>query len=219
MSSRTPFHPLPILALLLTLGACATVPEQPAEPSAETIAEIQAAQEHNAWLEQRNQAIQQLRQSPHLSVTEHQNGDFVVQVRSGDIFRTSSTKINPKMRTVFEHIASTLSAHPRLTVLVIGHTDNVGNPQQNLALSTRRAESVHDTLVSLGLDESRVSFEGRGDAEPIAPNTSREGRAVNRRVDLLISVYQPGGTDHAQHDEHAEMADDAAEATTETDNE
>lgn len=207
MPSHIPFRPLSILALLLSLGACAT--PEPAPPSAEGIVETRAAQERNSWLEQRNQAIQQLRQNPHLSVTEHQNGDIVVQVRSGDIFRASSTTISPKVRPVFEHIASTLGAHPRLAVRVIGHTDNSGDPQQNLALSTRRAESVRNALVSLGLEESRISYEGRGDAEPIAPNTSREGRAVNRRVDLLIPAYQPTDAEHAE----------AADAAIETDNE
>jgi hypothetical protein len=82
-------------------------------------------------------------------------------------------------------------AYPEWAIRAIGHTDNIGNQQSNQALSERRAESVRDALVSLGLDENRVSCEDRGDIEPIAPNISSEGRSVNRRGDLLISLGRP----------------------------
>jgi len=88
---------------------------------------------------------------------------------------------------IIEHIAATLAEHPQLTVRVVGHTDNVGDPQKNLKLSIVRAQSVRNALVSLGLvDMYWVSYEGRGDTEPLVPNTSAEGRAVNRRVELQI---------------------------------
>jgi outer membrane protein OmpA-like peptidoglycan-associated protein len=120
-------------------------------------------------------------------VTEHENDEIVIQIRSGDLFKSSAKSLGQKIHPVLEHIAATLNDYPEFSVLAIGHTDNIGSPQSNQALSERRAESVRDALVSLGLDENRVSCEGRGDTEPIAPNTSSEGRSVNRRVDLLIS--------------------------------
>jgi len=195
MSFYTLFRPLLALALLFSLGACGPLKPQPTE---EAIAEMRAGEVRHAWMQARDQAIEQLRQNPHLNVTEQPNGDLMVRIRSGNIFRLSGTLIRPQVQPVFEHIAATLIAQPLLTVRVIGHTDDVGDPQYNLTLSARRAESVHDALVSLGVEAHRLSHEGRGDAEPIVPNTSPEGRAVNRRVDLLIPAYQPADMENAE---------------------
>jgi len=209
MSSRTLFRPLMTLTLLLPLGACGLV--KPASPaSTEAIAEIPEVEVRNAWLEARSQAVGQFRQSPHLSVNEQPNGDLIVRIRSGNIFRTSSTLINPQVQPVFEHIAATLIAQPLLSARIIGHTDNVGDPQYNLALSARRAESVRDALALLGVEAHRLSYEGRGDAEPIVPNTSPEGHAVNRRVDLLIPAWQPADAGNAESADPATPSTDAA---------
>jgi len=188
MYARTLFRAFLILSPLFSLSACGLLKPP---PSAEAIAEMRAGEARYAQMQAREQAIEQLRQNPHLSVNEQPNGDLIVRIRSGNIFRTSSALISPQLQPVFEHIAATLIAQPLLTVHVIGHTDDVGDPQYNLALSARRAESVHDALVSLGVGAHRLSHEGRGDAEPIVPNTSPEGHAVNRRVDLLIPAYAP----------------------------
>lgn len=211
MPSPTPLRTLPALALLLALGACITTPEQPAPPPEEISAQARAEQERSAWLEQRNQAIRQLRQNSHLSVTERENDEAAIQIRSGALFKTASTDINPKVQPVLEHIVSTLNAHPALAVRVIGHTDNTGDPQRNQQLSAQRAESVRNALVSLGLDENRVSHEGRGDTEPIAPNTSSEGRSVNRRVDLLISAHRPLVSEQTEDDQGADKNDGSPE--------
>jgi len=211
MSARVPalFRPLMALALLLSLGACGLFKQS---PSAEAIAQMQAVEVRNAWLDARNQAIEQLRQDPHLSVTEQANGDLIVRIRSGNVFSTASTLINPQVQPVLEHIAATLVAQPLLSVSIIGHTDDVGDPQYNLALSARRAESVHDALVSLGVEAHRLSREGRGDAEPIVPNTSPEGHAVNRRVDLLIPAWQSADTGNAESIESTAPAEPSTDA-------
>jgi len=188
MSPHTFFRPLLILVLLLSLGACGRTKQL---PPTEVVTETQAIEERNAWLQARDQAIGLLRLNPHLIVNEQPSSDLIVQIRSGNIFRTSSTTINPQIQSVFEHVAAILVAQPLLTVRVIGHSDSVGDPEQNLTLSARRAESVRDLLVSLGVEENRISHEGRGDTEPLVPNTSPESHAINRRVDLLIPAYAP----------------------------
>lgn len=193
MSRSRPFRPLPIILLSLTLSACVSTNEQPAPAPAQTTAAAEAKQARDAWLSQRDQAIQTLRLNPHLSVTELQSGEALIQIRSGDIFRTATVTVSPAVQPVLEHIATTLAAHPELAVKVVGHTDNVGQAQRNLDLSVRRAEIVRDELITYGLDAERIRSEGRGDSEPIASNDSREGRAVNRRIDLLIDAY-PGDT-------------------------
>jgi len=199
MSSRLFLLRSLFIVLLLSLGAC--ISREPAPPTAEELAKMQAMEAHNAWLQARDKAIEQLRQNPHLSVHEQPNGDVTVRIRSGNVFRTNSTAISPNIQPIIEHIAATLAAHPQLTVRVVGHTDNVGDPQKNLKLSIVRAQSVRNALVLLGLvDMYWVSYEGRGDTEPLVPNTSAEGRAVNRRVELQI-LNEPSntpGTDNGQ---------------------
>jgi len=79
---------------------------------------------------------------------------------------------------------------PELTdaymVVIIGHTDSSGDPRYNLWLSRERAKSVADHLVATGINENQVRTIGRGPAEPIASNDTREGRMKNRRVDILV---------------------------------
>jgi OmpA-OmpF porin, OOP family len=71
-------------------------------------------------------------------------------------------------------------------ITVVGHTDNTGAADYNMALSQRRAESVKNYLVERGIDASLIVTEGRGLNEPVASNETREGRAQNRRVEITI---------------------------------
>lgn len=189
---RLPHKLLSSLLLLLLLGACATSQEQAPLPPAD--ATTPQEREHKTWVNERDQAIQTLRLDPHLSITELKNRETVVRIRSGDLFRSASTTINPAILPVLEHIATTLGAHPTLAVRVIGHTDNVGPAQQNVELSLQRAQVVRNALIELGVDAARITHEGKGDTEPLTSNSSREGRAVNRRVDLLIPAYSFNAT-------------------------
>jgi len=74
--------------------------------------------------------------------------------------------------------------------VVEGHTDAKGSETYNLDLSARRAEAVRSYLVSQGVDQSRVSSQGLGFARPIADNKSAEGRANNRRVEIVVQPSQ-----------------------------
>jgi len=71
-------------------------------------------------------------------------------------------------------------------VVVTGYTDNVGAPEHNATLSMQRAEAVRDHLVSLGADATKFDVNGAGDATPIADNSTEEGRAKNRRVEVAV---------------------------------
>ncbi len=78
-------------------------------------------------------------------------------------------------------------------MLVVGHTDSIGSASQNQRLSLERAQNVVDALAStLGIDTARLQAEGRGDAEPVAPNSNPDGsdnpdgRQLNRRVEIIV---------------------------------
>ncbi len=191
-STARPLRLVSALAVSLLLVACATTTPPPPAPQ-EDPAVVREREARNAWLEQRNNAVMALRGNPHLSVSELQQGEIVIRVRSGGLFRSSGKALNPNIKPVIEHIATALVDNPLLQIQVIGHTDNVGSEKRNLQLSIERAEAVRDALVAAGVDAERISHDGRGGAEPLASNDTRDGRAVNRRVDLLIPafIYDP----------------------------
>ncbi|WP_338760763.1 OmpA family protein [Bernardetia sp. ABR2-2B] len=89
----------------------------------------------------------------------------------------------PEIQRLFE----ILKENPTLKVKIEGHTDNTGKADYNLGLSKNRAKTVSEQLVSLGIDKSRVSFEGFGSQKPIADNFNDKGRAKNRRVEFRLS--------------------------------
>lgn len=86
-------------------------------------------------------------------------------------------------------VVKVLKTDPALVISVEGHTDNVGKPENNLKLSARRAQAVKNYLIKKGIAESRISAQGFGDSKPLAPNTTPQGRAKNRRVELHLN-YQ-----------------------------
>jgi outer membrane protein OmpA-like peptidoglycan-associated protein len=83
-------------------------------------------------------------------------------------------------------VATILNQFPEMRIQVEGHTDNIGSPDYNLDLSQRRAQAVHDFLVSQGVAAERMTVQGYGMTRPVADNGTDEGRAKNRRVDLVI---------------------------------
>lgn len=101
-------------------------------------------------------------------------------------FETGSTALLPKSNYEIENIVQMMSANPMLKIIIVGHTDNVGNEKDNFRLSQERAKSVHDALVFKGIPADKIKYEGKGDTQPIADNTSEEGRSKNRRTELVI---------------------------------
>lgn len=104
----------------------------------------------------------------------------------GILFATGKADLQPESRPVLKEIAATLKAHPDLKILIEGHTDNVGAAASNLTLSDARAAAVKTALVAdFGADAARITTKGLGDTKPAAPNTTAEGRAQNRRVEVV----------------------------------
>lgn len=92
----------------------------------------------------------------------------------------------PGSETALSQIAKVLQENPKLELIIEGHTDNVGGAQFNLELSRKRAEAVKRWLVDkVGISEVRLTTVGYGLSRPIADNSTEEGRAKNRRVELV----------------------------------
>ena len=102
-------------------------------------------------------------------------------------FPTGSDQVNPGFYPALREVARSLNAHPQSTVRVVGHTDNVGSEAFNQQLSTDRALSVSRILIRYGVPSTRITYSGRGMNEPIMTNATASGRAMNRRVELVIT--------------------------------
>jgi outer membrane protein OmpA-like peptidoglycan-associated protein len=100
-------------------------------------------------------------------------------------FDTGKSDIKTEMQGTINQIAALLNGHPELKVGIEGHTDNVGTPAANKALSEARAKSVMAAVVKGGVAASRLSAVGWGQEKPLADNRSEEGRAKNRRVEIV----------------------------------
>ncbi|RZJ91937.1 MAG: OmpA family protein, partial [Chryseobacterium sp.] len=79
-----------------------------------------------------------------------------------------------------------LKDNPTLTIQINGHTDNVGKPADNVKLSNDRADAVVKYIVAKGIAAARLSSKGFGATVPVAPNTTEEGKAQNRRTELKV---------------------------------
>ncbi len=101
-------------------------------------------------------------------------------------FATGKADVLPESQPLIQEIAAMLSKkHGSMRVGVEGHTDNIGSQATNLALSAARAKSVVDSLISSGIAGDRLDQAGFGQDRPIADNRTEEGRAKNRRVEIV----------------------------------
>lgn len=101
-------------------------------------------------------------------------------------FDFNKATLKPGGEAEIDRVVSSMKENTRLHVLIEGHTDSIGSDAYNMRLSERRADAVRRYMVSEGIDDSRIETKGYGESQPVADNTSKEGRAKNRRVDLTI---------------------------------
>jgi outer membrane protein OmpA-like peptidoglycan-associated protein len=102
-------------------------------------------------------------------------------------FATNSSDIDESSKRVLDEFADYLKEHPSFHIEIGGHTDNVGDPEKNLVLSTDRAFEVFGYMQEHGVSAERMTFKGYGQTKPVAPNDTPENRAKNRRTEFTIS--------------------------------
>ena len=100
-------------------------------------------------------------------------------------FATGKSDIDPDSQKIVDQIAGMLSANPSLKVSVEGHTDNSGTSAGNKTLSENRAKAVMNACIAKGIDKGRLTSKGWGQEKPIADNATEEGKAKNRRVEIV----------------------------------
>ena len=107
---------------------------------------------------------------------------------SGIYFATAKYSLDANAKATLNKVADWIKNNPDTDVAIIGHTDNVGSEAYNQGLSERRARTVANYLINRGVNRGQVTTQGFGYSRPVADNDTAEGRAQNRRTDLVFKV-------------------------------
>jgi len=126
-------------------------------------------------------------------VTVTRKGDDIILNMPGNVtFRTDSADLNAQFFKVLDGVALVMKKYDKTIIEVAGHTDNVGDANYNRQLSQRRASAVAQYLVSRGVAEPRIMTAAGGEEHPIASNSTEQGRAANRRVEVTLAPLKAG---------------------------
>ncbi|GGX21104.1 OmpA/MotB domain-containing protein [Undibacterium macrobrachii] len=104
----------------------------------------------------------------------------------GLMFDTGKTELKAESQTQLSELANALKAQNNLNIIVVGHTDNIGSIDSNLSLSQARAQAIVQALIQAGVEKRRLIAKGIANFAPIATNKTEEGRAMNRRVEIVV---------------------------------
>ncbi|MDN4166264.1 OmpA family protein [Cytophagales bacterium LB-30] len=153
-------------------------------------------------LEEKDKAVNALKQKVSEALLSFKENDLTVEIRNGKVyvslaeqllFKSGSTKVDPKGVSALQQLAKAVKDNQDINILVEGHTDNVpiGRTSQymndNWDLSVMRATSIVRILTESGVSPAQVTASGRGEVAPITDNTSAEGRQKNRRTEIILT--------------------------------
>lgn len=137
--------------------------------------------------QQLDRQAQELRRDLGANVGVVNTGQEIVVTMPQDIlFAFDSAALRPDLRRDLATVSQSLLRYPDTTIIVTGHTDNVGSAAYNQNLSERRAQAVAGELIANGVPSRRIVARGAGFSQPVASNATAEGRAQNRRVEIVI---------------------------------
>jgi outer membrane protein OmpA-like peptidoglycan-associated protein len=163
--------------------------------AAEQTAQLAAAQEQlaaaQAQLASTSAAL------ANLAAVKQEERGLVITLSGSVLFKSNESTLMPAAQTKLNQVVETLSANGKSPLVVEGHTDSQGEDASNQILSQKRADAVRDYMVSKGYDAALVTAQGIGEARPVADNNSPEGRANNRRVEIVVQNTQTASTSPA----------------------
>jgi outer membrane protein OmpA-like peptidoglycan-associated protein len=163
--------------------------KQAAERARTQAAKDEAERARAATAALRAQLLQQLNSV--LQTTDSPRG---LVVNMADVlFDFGKYDLKPDAKIKLAKLSGIIQAHPGLNLAIEGHTDNIGGDEGNMKLSQQRADGVRDFLVQQGLTPDTVTALGMGKADPVADNSTNEGRQKNRRVEIIVSGEVIGG--------------------------
>lgn len=146
--------------------------------------ELQAERDARAAAEEASKkALEELAKTA--SVKEDERG-LVITLSGQVLFASGKASLLPASRDALDNVAAALKANPDREIIVEGHTDSVGSTSFNEDLSQRRAVAVREYLIEQGVPAEMIRARGRGEEEPVETNATAEGRANNRRVEIVL---------------------------------
>jgi outer membrane protein OmpA-like peptidoglycan-associated protein len=187
----SPFKALSAVTAFAFLSACATAP-QVTEPEATTPPGQDAppvprkAGPASDWPAERGRIMKGLSGSGDIALQVRDDGALQLLLPGADAFSRGAEEPKASLRDALDRIAAVLAPMTATDVQIFGHTDSMASELHNLQLSIRRAEKVAEYLRSRGVALSRLRADGKGESEPIADNRTEEGRAKNRRVEIIV---------------------------------
>jgi len=135
---------------------------------------------------QMDQQAKELSQNINGATVERVGEGIQVTFASGLLFAFDSDSIQAAAGTNLRELASSLQKYPDSQLLIVGHTDNVGDDSYNQRLSERRSNSAASYLAAQGVARTRLAATGKGESEPVTTNDTDAGRQKNRRVEVAI---------------------------------
>ncbi|MDP1697946.1 MAG: OmpA family protein [Xanthomonadaceae bacterium] len=124
------------------------------------------------------------------SLTARRDARGEVMTLSGDVFAPGQAALRAEARANLARVVAFVQGNPAASVRIEGHTDDRGSDNLNQVLSQKRAEAVRKALIEEGVDGSRLQAVGMGENQPVAGNATEQGRARNRRVEVVLLIKQ-----------------------------
>lgn len=148
---------------------------------------FRAKLERETFETRRQQKLGAIFKKGEVEVLANVDGSLLLRL-TGLQFASGRTSVDKKYFDLLKRVQSGLELYPDRKVVIEGHTDNRGEPDVNQRLSLKRAETVRDFLIAAGMDAGRLKALGYGEVRPVASNDYDRGRAMNRRIDIIIKA-------------------------------
>jgi outer membrane protein OmpA-like peptidoglycan-associated protein len=145
--------------------------------------------ERETFEKKRQKQIRNLFQKNEAEIITNLDGSLLIRAKKIK-FGSSSSKIDGKHFDFLGRIKEALDMYPSRNIVIEGHTDSSGDAKKNRKLSLARAEAVQEFLIAAGMNAERIKALGYGEVKPIATNMYKKGRAMNRRIDIVIQAPQ-----------------------------
>ncbi len=146
-----------------------------------------------AYMDSQEKEMQQSLQGTGVQVQRTAENTLNLTMPDSITFATGSSTLTPQAQAALNTVKTILNQYPDSTIMVTGHTDDVGSDSNNQILSQQRATSVASYLAQQGVNPARLNKQGLGESSPKVPNTNAMNRAQNRRVELAIVANNNAG--------------------------
>ena len=151
------------------------------------MARAETAAEHAARREAEQKAQDAMDALSKNLTMKHDDRGTIITLSGGVLFATGKATLLPGARGQLDQVADALKTQAEHHFVVGGHTDTQGTDQINDSLSTQRANAVRDYLIARGVSADAITAQGFGSHQPIGDNLTTEGRAMNRRVEIIVN--------------------------------